>query len=68
MRAGGRGVEALGHAPREVGLAAGNDGVVHRLGHEHGVGRFGDSRVHKNAIGAEFHGDGGVGSRADAVV
>src|SRR6266704_4400353 len=64
--AGGGGVQAFGHAPGEVGLTAGNDGVAHGFGHEDGVLGFGNGGVHQHAIGAEFHGDGGVGSRANA--
>src|SRR5258708_26046687 len=65
-RAGGGGIEALGHAAGEVAFAAGDDGVAHGFGHEHGVLGFGDRGVHQDAIGAEFHGHGGVGSGADA--
>src|SRR5260370_19717949 len=67
-RAGGGGIEALGHSASEVGLAAGDDGVAHGFGHEHGVLGFGDRGVHQDAIGAEFHGHGGVGSGADASI
>src|SRR6266852_3296800 len=65
-RAGGGSVEALGHAAREVGFAAGDYGVAHGFRHEDGVLGFGDGRIHEDAIGTEFHGDGGVGSGADA--
>src|SRR5260370_30528450 len=67
-RAGGGGIEAGGNAASEVGLAAGDDGVAHGFGHEHGVLGFGDRGVHQDAIGAEFHGHGGVGCRADACI
>src|ERR1700694_5125632 len=65
-RAGGGGVEALGHAAREIGFAAGDDGVAHGFGHEDSVLGFGDRSVHEDAVGAELHGDGGVRGGADA--
>ena len=45
---------------------AGDDGVTHGFGHEGGVGGFGDGGVHEQAVGAEFHRDGGVGCGAYA--
>src|ERR1700694_1018734 len=65
-RAGGGGVEALGHAAREIGFAAGDDGVAHSFGHEDGVPGFGDGGIHEDAVGAELHDDGGVRGGADA--
>ena len=66
--AGGGGVEALGHAAGEPGFAAGDDGVAHSFGHKNGIGCFGDSGVHEDAVGAELHGDGGVRGGADTGV
>ena len=42
----------------------GDYGVAHGFGHEGGVGGFGDGGVHEEAVGAEFHGDSGVGGGA----
>src|SRR5258706_13837677 len=58
-RAGGGGVEALGHAAGEIAFAAGDDRIAHGFGHEDGILRFSDSGVHEDAIGAEHHGNGG---------
>src|SRR5207247_9681503 len=66
--AGGRGVELFGYTAGEIRLAAGDDSVIHGLGHEHGVLRKRDAGVHEHCIRAEFHGDGGVGGRAHACV
>jgi hypothetical protein len=66
--AAGGGVEAFGHAAGEVGFAAGADGFAHGFGHEFGVLRFGDGGIHEEAVGAEFHGLGGVGRGADSGV
>src|SRR5882724_2095883 len=62
----GRGVEALGHAAGEEGFTAGEGGVAHGFGHENGISRFRDGGVHKNAVGADFHGDRCVARSADA--
>src|SRR5205814_4850770 len=61
-----RGVEALGHAAGEEGFTARENGVAHGFGHEDGVSRFRDGGVHKNAVGAELHGDRCVAGSADA--
>ncbi len=66
--AGGGGVEALGHAAREVGFAAGDGRVAHGFGHEHSVLGFGNGGVHEDAVGAELHGFGGVRGGADSSV
>src|SRR5258706_3516501 len=65
-RAGGGGVEALGHAAGEIAFAAGDDRIAHGFGHEDGILRFSDGGVHEDAIGAELHGNGGVRGGADA--
>ena len=66
--AAGGGVEAFGHAAGEEGFAAGADGFAHGFGHEFGVLGFGDGGVHEEAVGAEFHGLGGVAGGADTGV
>src|SRR5712691_7465756 len=64
-RAGGGGVEALGHTTGKVRFAAGDGGVAHGFGHENGVLGFGNSGVHEDAVSAELHSFGGVGGGAD---
>src|SRR6266508_55550 len=67
-RAAGAGVEFLGHAARFVGEASGFDAELHGARHSDGVFGGGDGGVHEHAIGAQFHGDGGVAGGAHAGV
>ena len=67
-RGAGGGVEFAGHAAGEERLAAGEDGMLHGLGHEDGILGLGDGGVHQDGVEAEFHGEGGVGGGADAGV
>src|SRR5712664_43922 len=66
--AGGSRVEPLRHTAGKVRFAAGDSGVAHGFGHEHGVLRFGNGGVHEDAVRAQLHGFGGVRGRADSGV
>uniref|UniRef100_A0A0N4ZJ08 Biotin carboxylation domain-containing protein n=1 Tax=Parastrongyloides trichosuri TaxID=131310 RepID=A0A0N4ZJ08_PARTI len=68
QRRGRVGVEPLLHPSRQVGFTPGDDRVLHGAGHQQGIARLGDGRVHQDAVAAQLHGDGGVGGRADARV
>ena len=58
--AAGGSIEFLGHAAGQVRVAAGEDSVLHCGGHGDGIFGFGDGRVHKDSVVAEFEGDGGI--------
>ena len=43
-----------------------DDRIAHGFRHQHGILRFGNGGVHQHPIGAQFHGDGGIGSCANS--
>src|SRR5690606_28287090 len=57
-------VELSWNAAGTPGFAPSFHGFLHGTGHEHGITRACDGRIHQNTIAAQFHGDGGVGCGA----
>src|SRR5580704_7494723 len=68
QRRTGGSVELLRHAAGEIGLASGENRVVHGFGHEHRIFGGGDTGIHEDGVGAEFHGERSVGGGAHSGV